>query len=119
MLYSVACYTIWLTITTMIITPFHIAIQVRDINEAKFFYGNILGFEQGRSDTRWVDFNMYGHQFVCHLNPELGPHGKVALHYNDVDNHSVPVPHAGVILEINDWRVMADRLKSKSIDFVI
>ena len=54
------------------LTPFHIAVQVRDIPEARHFYKVILGCEEGRSDTNWVDFSLYGHQFVCHLNPELG-----------------------------------------------
>jgi len=55
----------------MKLTPFHIAVQVRDIEEAKEFYGSILRFEQRRSDTNWVDYNMFGHQFVCHLNQNL------------------------------------------------
>ncbi len=58
------------------LTPFHIAVQVRDIAEARRFYKDILGCAEGRSDTCWVDFNLYGHQLVCHLNPELGASGK-------------------------------------------
>ena len=59
------------------LTPFHIAVQVRDIDEARRFYKDILGCAEGRSDTHWVDFNLYGHQFVCHLNPNLGAAGKL------------------------------------------
>ena len=31
----------------MSLTPFHLAIQVRDIEEAREFYGAKLGFEEG------------------------------------------------------------------------
>ncbi len=103
----------------MKLTPFHIAVQVRDIQESREFYGQILGLEEGRSDTNWVDYNMYGHQFVCHLNPDLGKDGKVTLHYNPVDKHSVPVPHAGVVLEMSDWQKLADKLTGKNMEFVI
>lgn len=103
----------------MKLTPFHIAVQVRDIQESREFYGQILGLEEGRSDTNWVDYNMYGHQFVCHLNPDLGKDGKVTLHYNPVDKHSVPVPHAWVVLEMSDWQKLADKLTGKNMEFVI
>lgn len=79
----------------------------------------MLGFEEGRSNTNWVDYNMFGHQFVCHLNHKLGSDGKVLLHYNSVDSHSVPVPHAGVILEMNKWHIFADRLNNNNIRFII
>ena len=80
------------------LTPFHIAVQVRDIAEARAFYKDILGCPEGRSDIDWVDFNLYGHQFVCHLNPRLGAQGSLAIHFNLVDGHGVPVPHCGVVL---------------------
>ena len=33
------------------LTPFHIAIAVRDLAEAKEFYHHKLGFKMGRSDS--------------------------------------------------------------------
>lgn len=98
---------------------FHIAVQVRDISEARKFYGEVLGCPEGRSDETWVDFDLFGHQFVCHLNPELGPAGKLASHYNPVDGHGVPVPHYGVVLTMPVWQELADRLISLNVDFVI
>lgn len=103
----------------MKLTPFHTAIQVRDIPEARRFYGETLGCSEGRSDTTWVDFNLYGHQLVCHLNPSLGKNGKIASHFNPVDGHGVPVPHFGVVLEMNQWEVLAARLKEFKMQFVI
>ena len=101
------------------LTPFHIAVQVRDIAEARLFYGEILGCSEGRSATNWVDFNLYGHQFVCHLNPHLGKSGKLASHYNPVDGQGVPVPHFGVVLELKDWSALAERVKRRGVQFVI
>jgi extradiol dioxygenase family protein len=103
----------------MALTPFHIAVQVRDIEEARHFYRNLLGCTEGRRSTEWVDFNLFGHQFVCHLNPSLGPQGSIASHYNPVDGHGVPVPHCGVILEMHDWTQLAERLRSHGTRFVV
>ena len=103
----------------MTLTPFHVALQVRDIAEARRFYGGLLGCAEGRSDSHWVDFNLYGHQFVCHLNPGLGASGKIAAHFNPVDGHGVPVPHCGVVLEMPEWKRLAQRLKDHGVTFVI
>ena len=103
----------------MPLTPFHIAIQVRDIEEARRFYKGLLGCSEGRSATEWVDFNLFGHQLVCHLNPGLGAQGRIAAHYNPVDGHGVPVPHFGVVLEMADWHSLAERLKQQHVQFVI
>jgi len=101
------------------LTPFHLAIQVRDISEARDFYGTLLGCAEGRSDRLWVDFDLFGHQFVCHVNPNLGPDGKVELHRNAVDGHGVPVPHFGVVLPMEEWERLAERLKNADVSFVI
>src|SRR3984885_3919084 len=101
------------------LTPFHIAVQVRDIAEARGFYKDILGCFEGRSDTDWVDFNLYGHQFVCHLNPRLGKHGKLDSHLNPVDGHGVPVPHFGVVLRPAQWSALAERLRRHAVKFVV
>jgi uncharacterized protein len=101
------------------LTPFHIALQVRDIAEARAFYKDILGCAEGRSDIAWVDFNLYGHQLVCHLNPALGPQGSLANHFNLVDGHGVPVPHCGVVLRPPQWAALADRLRRLGVVFII
>lgn len=103
----------------MTLTPFHIAVQVRDIAEARRFYGSVLGCPEGRSSAEWVDFNLFGHQFVCHLNPALGPDGSLSAHHNSVDGHGVPVPHCGVVLEMSDWTALAERLREQGVKFVI
>ncbi len=103
----------------MPLTPFHVAIAVRDIGEARRFYRDVVGCSEGRSDVDWVDFNLYGHQLVCHLNPALGPAGKITSHYNPVDAQNVPVPHCGVVLEMDAWTALAERFRRHAVEFVI
>ena len=103
----------------MRLTPFHLAIQVRDIDEAREFYGQKLGLPEGRCSSEWIDFNLFGHQLVTHLNPTLGREGKTSHISNSVDGHGVPVPHFGVVLQMKDWVTLADQIKSFIDVFVI
>lgn len=95
--------------------PFHLAIRVRDLTEARAFYGDLLGCTEGRSADTWVDFNLMGHQLVCHLDRALEQSTRV----NEVDGHGVPVPHFGVVLDMPDWNALADRLQAAGVDFII
>ncbi len=103
----------------MPLTPFHIAVQVRDIAEARAFYGDGLGLPEGRSSEQWIDFNMYGHQFVVHHNPAIGREGRIDQVVNPVDGHGVPVPHCGVVLEFPEWEALAERARSLVDGFII
>ena len=98
--------------------PFHLAIPVHDLAAARAFYGGLLGCPEGRSAERWVDFNLYGHQLVCHL-AALPPAGTAAGHHNPVDGHEVPVPHFGVILDRASWEALAARLQAAGTAFLI
>jgi len=99
--------------------PFHLAIQVHDIEKARDFYLNVMSCTEGRSDDKWVDFNFYGHQLVCHLNPSLSKNEKIALIKNTVDGHGVPVPHFGVVLEMKVWEALAGKLKESGVRFEV
>lgn len=101
------------------LTPFHLAIPVRDLDEARRFYGGVLGCPEGRSDEAWVDFDLFGHQVVCHLDPSLGKNGRVRAHVNPVDGHGVPVPHFGVVLTMEQWESLVQRLRSQGVRFAI
>jgi len=94
---------------------FHLAFLVHDLDAAREFYGGVLGCEEGRSSTRWIDFNLYGHQIVTHL-AEKGAGVKTSNH---VDADHVPVPHFGIVLPMEAWTALADKLKSKGVQFVI
>lgn len=98
------------------IRPFHLAIAVNDLAEARLFYGEKLGCSEGRSSSHWVDFNFFGHQLVCHLDED--GQGRESIR-NAVDGDAVPVPHFGVILSMNDWKSLRDRLNASTMTFVI
>ena len=98
--------------------PFHLAVEVRDITEARSFYGGLLACPEGRSDASWVDFNFFGHQLVCHLSDNY-PAKRHEPSSNPVDGHTVPVPHFGVVLEMDQWRSLASKLAEAGIEFVI
>ncbi len=97
--------------------PFHLAIPVHDLELARKFYGDVLGFAEGRSSEHWIDYNCYGHQLVVHLDKSMQVDSEKAT--NTVDGHKVPVPHFGVVLDIDTWQQLADNLKNKGIQFEI
>ncbi len=99
--------------------PFHLAIQVRDIAEARHFYGDLMGFSEGRSDEHWVDFDMFGHQLVTHLDASIGRDGQLPGISNRVDGHGVPVPHFGVVLSLAEWEQLRARVVTFVDEFVI
>ena len=93
---------------------FHLAFPVDDLVGARRFYGEILGCPEGRSADHWIDFDLYGHQIVAHLTDRRAE--RVS---NPVDGDDVPVPHFGVLLTPQEWRVLADRLRRGGVEFVI
>ena len=97
------------------IQPFHLAFPVKNIAQAKDFYGNILGCREGRSTEYWVDFNFFGHQLVAHLAPEEC----TTKATSKVDGHDVPCRHFGVVLNMAQWLDLSNRLKQNGIEFLI
>lgn len=95
---------------------FHLAVPVHDLGAARAFYGELLGCPEGRSADHWVDFDLYGHQLVAHLDHS----GASAIRLtNAVDGDDVPVPHFGVLLDPPTWRALAERLTEAGVEFVI
>ena len=94
---------------------FHLAFPVRDIAEARGFYGDLLGCAEGRSAPDWVDFDFHGHQIVAHLAPEECGH----RHTSEVDGQQVPVRHFGAILTLDQWGELAAKLKEAGTRFII
>jgi len=95
---------------------FHLAMPVHDLAAARAFYGGLLGCPEGRSADTWVDFDLYGHQFVAHLDRASAGRGQVS---NSVDGDQVPVPHFGVLLSPTKWEQLAQRLKDAETEFLI
>ena len=98
----------------MTLPPFHLAFPVHDLVAARAFYGQLLGCPEGRSSDEWIDFDFHGHQIVAHLSANAGETAS-----NPVDGHNVPVPHFGLVLGMDEWRAMAERLTAAGTQFVI
>ena len=98
----------------MTLPPFHLAFPVDDLVAARSFYGELLGCTEGRRSDEWIDFNFHGHQIVAHLSSDAGDRAS-----NAVDGHDVPVPHFGLVLDMESWRALADRLSAAGTEFVI
>lgn len=97
--------------------PFHLAFPVHDLIAAREFWGAVMGCREGRSSDDWIDFDFYGHQIVAHQAPEAV--AAQAQAHNLVDGHDVPVPHFGVVLTMEDWHALADRLRNAGTKFEI
>jgi extradiol dioxygenase family protein len=98
--------------------PFHLAIRVKDLPSSRKFYGELFGCPEGRSDSHWVDFDFFGHQVVCHVAEDY-PYAVREATTNPVDGHAVPVPHFGVVLEMDVLRVLAEKLQKAGNEFII
>jgi len=95
--------------------PFHLAFPVHNLDAARAFYRDILGCREGRSSDRWIDFDLWGHQVVAQLVD--APAADAGA--NQVDGHAVPVPHFGVVLTMDDWNALAERLRAAGVEFII
>jgi extradiol dioxygenase family protein len=96
------------------VPPFHLAFPVRDLAEARAFYGGVLGCREGRSSEAWVDFDFFGHQVVAHLCAEAA-----AAATNEVDGEEIPVRHFGVVLPWEEFPAMERRLRDKGVPFLV
>jgi hypothetical protein len=93
---------------------FHFAFHVTDLDEARHFYGGVLGCTEGRSTDTWVDFDFFSHQISLHLGEPF----KTSL-TGRVGDQMVPMPHFGLVLQKDDWQALADRLQAANTQFVV
>ena len=93
---------------------FHLAFNVTNLDQARRFYGGVLGCREGRSTDTWVDFDFFGHQISLHLGQPFQT--QATGHVGDT---LVPMPHFGLILEQPDWQAMAERLERAGTSFVL
>lgn len=99
-----------------LMTAFHYAFPVHSLEEAKKFYGNILGCKEGRSSEKWQDYSLNGHQIVCHW---VGDNYRCVDYFNPVDGDEVPVPHAGLALTVEQFHELAERVREAGVKFII
>ncbi len=93
---------------------FHLAYHVTDLEEARAFYGGLLGCTEGRSTETWVDFNFFGHQISLHLGEPFK-----TTNTGKVGDHMVPMPHLGVVLDMPAWQALAGKLTAAGLDFIL
>ncbi len=93
---------------------FHLAYNVKNLEETRTFYKEILGCKEGRSTDTWIDFDFFGHQISLHLGEPF----KVR-NTGKVGDHMVAMPHLGVILEMDDWKQLAEKLEDVNMEFII
>ena len=93
---------------------FHLAYNVRDLDETRRFYGDVLGCREGRSAPTWVDFDFFGHEISLHLGEPFA-----VANTGRVGDHLVPMPHLGVALQLDDWKTLAAHLEEKGVAFVL
>tara|TARA_B100001027_G_scaffold130803_1_gene90534 strand:- start:136 stop:555 length:420 start_codon:yes stop_codon:yes gene_type:complete len=96
------------------LSPFHLAIPVKEITTTRDFYRDVLGCKEGRSSDHWVDFDFFGHQLVIHLNENK----KNIDTENKVDGKDVPVPHFGIVLDWQMFSQIEKRIRNK-VEFII
>lgn len=96
------------------LTPFHLAFNVHDLDTTRHFYGEILGCTEGRSTETWVDFNFFGHQVSLHLGEPFKTQAT-----GKVGKHLVPMPHLGVVLTLSDWKNLSKKLEDSAVEFII
>lgn len=94
--------------------PFHLAIPVDSLENARQFYGDLLGCQQGRSASTWIDWNFFGHQLVTHKGTPIGQ-----IDHNEVDGHTVSSFHFGVIITPDQWQDLATHMAKNNVTFVM
>jgi extradiol dioxygenase family protein len=94
---------------------FHLAFPVTDLDEARRFYGGVLGCAEGRSADDWVDFDFFGHQIVAHRVERAQMTDATSL----VDGQNVPVRHFGVVVDPATWERLAARFRAAGLPFII
>lgn len=98
------------------VSIFHLAFPVTDLDSTRKFYGSILGCKEGRSAPTWVDFDFFGHQISAHIAPP--DHSRIAFE-SDVEDKKIPVPHFGLIVPWDDFDTLAERLRQGQAEFVL
>ncbi|HEY8073637.1 MAG TPA: VOC family protein [Labilithrix sp.] len=98
----------------MELRPFHYSFLVRDLEETRRFYVDVLGCREGRCAETWIDFDFHGSQLSCHLGAPT-PTANVGK----VDGILVPMPHFGAIVSFAEYDDLVSRLARAAVPLVI
>ncbi|OQR90618.1 hypothetical protein ACHHYP_05359 [Achlya hypogyna] len=96
------------------IAPFHLAVPIHSMKEAKHFYGSVLGLKEGHGTAHYQIYNMWGHQFVIH---DAGPSYRCLD--LPVEHDDIPMPHYGLCLTVPEFQHLAKVLTSQNVAFNI
>ncbi|MGR3966606.1 dioxygenase [Pseudomonas sp. 910_23] len=94
--------------------PFHAAYHVYDLDKARIFYRDVLGCTEGRCSATWIDFDFFGNQLSLHVGTPFAT-TRTGL----VGEHHVLMPHLGVVLPLDEWLELAERLTRLGTTFEI
>ncbi|KAA0682443.1 dioxygenase [Roseomonas genomospecies 6] len=98
----------------MPVFAFHLAFPVRDIEETRRFYVDVLGCREGRSTERWIDFDFFGNQISAHRSSEPR-----STETSMVDGKAVPLHHFGAVLPRPVWDELRARLEAAGTTFLL
>lgn len=96
-------------------TSTHWDIKVRCIAETRRFYAEDLGFQECRVNQESWRFTLNENTIVCHLDPRLGIHGKVARQYDFAPGKINIVPHCFIELGPEQWAALKSRLNRRRL----
>ena len=93
---------------------FHLAIPAGDLHNAIYFYCNVLGCTKGNSEiNNWQDINFWGNELTLHSSS-----CKQTGERHNVDMGNVSVPHFGVHLDAEEFKVLKERIIENNIKFI-
>jgi len=93
---------------------FHHAFLVRDLEETRRFYVDVLGCREGRSSETWIDLELFGNQLSAHLGTPPPP-----ANVGHVDGIVVPLPHFGAVISFEDYDRIAARIAAAGVTFIV
>jgi len=98
-------------------TLFHFSFAVNDLEQARKFYGGMLGCPEGRKLPGRADFNFFGHHIVAHLNAdEVVGDSSAKLRG---EGGGTPLRHFGVVVPLEKFEEIENRLNSAGVDFIL
>ena len=93
---------------------FHLAIPAGDLHNAIYFYCSVLGCTKGNSEiNNWQDINFWGNELTLHAST-----CKLTGERHNVDMGNVSVPHFGVHLDAEEFKVLKERIIENNVKFI-
>ncbi|MDP9406183.1 MAG: VOC family protein [Actinomycetota bacterium] len=94
---------------------FHLSLPVADVDAAAAFYAERLGAQRGRSGPDWADLSFFGHQLSLHAVDGYVADPTTCV----VDGDAVPVRHHGMVLDLQAWTELVERLRAAGEPFLL